>query len=228
MAFCPNCGNEVDNDAKFCASCGNQMGDSAPAQNNQKGSSSGGFFSDLKKSGLSIKKTMDNYAHGEYKEIERPEGCLYFMNGLQGTLAIYDDYIEFDFSGGAVKKYMSGFGGVKKVYYHQINSIQKRDATEIVNGTIEFELPGMAASAFSQNENLITYLPKYQEEAEKIYEFVNDKILSINNAKTQPTQVVQNEVSPMAKLKEAKELLDMGVITQEEFDEIKAKCLADL
>ena len=97
-----------------------------------------------------------------------------------------------------------------------------------MNGTIEFELPGMAASAFSQNENLITYLPKYQEEAEKIYEFVNDKILSINNAKTQPTQVVQNEVSPMAKLKEAKELLDMGVITQEEFDEIKAKCLADL
>jgi len=39
---------------------------------------------------------------------------------------------------------------------------------------------------------------------------------------------VQNEVSPMAKIKEAKELLDMGVITQEEFDEIKAKYLAEL
>ena len=112
------------------------------------------------------------------------------MNGLQGTLAVYEDYIEFDFSGSAVKKYMSGFGGVKKVYCPQINSIQKRDATDVVNGTIEFELPGMAASAFSQNENLISYLPKYQEEAEKIYDFVNDKILSIHNAKTQPTQVV--------------------------------------
>ena len=224
MVFCSNCGSEVEDGSKFCPSCGNQMDDSAQPENNSTGS----LFGDIKKGGLNVKKKLDNYAHGEYKEIERPEGCLYFMNGLQGTLAIYDDYIEFDFTGGKVKKYLSAFGGVKKVYYNQINSIQKRDATEVVNGTIEFELPGMSASAFSQNENLITYLPKYQEEADKIYDFVNNKILELNRAQTQPTQVVQNEVSPMAKIKEAKELLDMGVITQEEFDEIKAKYLAEL
>ncbi|WP_406536094.1 zinc-ribbon domain-containing protein [Methanobrevibacter sp.] len=227
MPFCPNCGNEIDDGSKFCPNCGNPMDGPAPTGNVQQ-SSGGSLFNDLKKGGLDLKKKMDNYAHGEHREIQRPEGCLYFMNGLQGTLAIFEDYIEFDFSGSAMKKYMSGFGGVKKVYYHQINSIQKRDATDIVNGTIEFELPGMAASAFSQNENLITFLPKYQDEANKIYDFVNNKILEINQAKTQPSQVVQTEVSPMAKLKEAKELLDMGVITQEEFDEIKAKCLADL
>ena len=220
MAFCSNCGNQVEDGAKFCASCGNPMDGSAPAGNVQQ-ESTGSLFGN-------IKKKMDNYAHGEHKNIQKPEGCLYFINGLQGTLAIFEDYIEFDFSGSAMKKYMSGFGGVKKVYYHQINSIQKRDATDMINGTIEFELPGMAASTFSQNENLITYLPKYQEEAEKIYDFVNDKILSIHQAKTQPSQVVQTEASPMAKLKEAKELLDMGVITQEEFDEIKAKCLKDM
>ncbi len=224
MVFCSNCGSEVEDESKFCPSCGNQMDDSAQPENNSTGS----LFGDIKKGGLNVKKKLDNYAHGEYKEIERPEGCLYFMNGLQGTLAIYDDYIEFDFTGGKVKKYLSAFGGVKKVYYNQINSIQKRDATEVVNGTIEFELPGMSASAFSQNENLITYLPKYQEEADKIYDFVNNKILELNRAQTQPTQVVQNEVSPMAKIKEAKELLDMGVITQEEFDEIKAKYLAEI
>jgi uncharacterized membrane protein YvbJ len=227
MAFCPNCGSEVDEDSKFCASCGNPMDGSAPSGNSQQ-ESTGSLFGDLKRSGLGFKKKMDQYAHGEHRDIKRPEGCLYFMNGLQGTLAIFEDYIEFDFSGGPVKKYISAFGGVKKVYYHQINSIQKRDATEVVNGTIEFELPGMSASAFSQNENLITFLPKYQDEANKIYDYVNNKILEINSAKAQPTQVVQNEVSPMAKLKEAKELLDMGVITQEEFDEIKAKCLAEM
>lgn len=227
MAFCPNCGNEVDDGSKFCASCGNPMDGSAPAGNTQQ-ESTGSLFGDIKRSGLGFKKKMDNYAHGEHRDIQKPEGCLYFINGLQGTLAIFEEYIEFDFSGSAMKKYMSGFGGVKKVYYHQINSIQKRDATEVVNGTIEFELPGMAATRFSKNENLITYLPKYQEEANKIYDYVNNKILNINQAKTQPSQVVQTEASPMAKLKEAKELLDMGVITQEEFDEIKAKCLADL
>ena len=224
MVFCSNCGSEVEDGSKFCPSCGNQMDDSSQPENNSTGS----LFGDIKKGGLNVKKKLDNYAHGEYKEIERPEGCLYFMNGLQGTLAIYEDYIEFNFTGGKVKKYMSAFGGVKKVYYNQINSIQKRDATEVINGTIEFELPGMSASAFSQNENLITYLPKYQDEADKIYDYVNNKILELNRAQTQPTQVVQNEVSPMAKIKEAKELLDMGVITQEEFDEIKAKYLAEI
>lgn len=227
MVFCQNCGNEVDDDAKFCASCGTPMDGSAPAGNTQQ-ESSGNLFDDIKKTGLGFKKKMDNYAHGEHKDIQRPEGCLYFINGLQGTLAIFEEYIEFNFSGSAMKKYMSAFGGVKKVYYNQINSIQKRDATDMVNGTIEFELPGMAASAFSQSENMITFLPKYQEEANRIYDYVDKKILEINRAKTQPSQVVQNEVSPMAKLKEAKELLDMGVITQEEFDEIKAKCLADM
>lgn len=227
MAFCPNCGNKVEDGAKFCASCGNQMGESSSSQNTQQ-ESTGSLFGDIKRGGLNLKKKMDVYAHGEHKDIQRPEGCLYFINGLQGTLAIFEDYIQFDFSGSAVKKYMSAFGGIKKVYYHQINSIQKRDATDIVNGTIEFELPGMSASAFSQNENLITYLPKYQEEADKIYEYVDKKILEINQVNAQPAQVVQNEVSPMAKLKEAKELLDMGIITQEEFDEIKAKCLADM
>lgn len=227
MVFCPNCGNEVEDGTKFCSSCGNQIDGPAPAENTQQGNT-GSLFGDIKKTGLGFKKKMDDYAHGEYKEFKRPEGCLYFINGLQGTLAIFEDYIEFDFSGSAVKKYMSGFGGVKKVYYHQINSIQKRDATDMVNGTIEFELPGMAASAFSQNENLLTFLPKYQEEANKIYDFVNNKILEINQAKSQPSQIVQNEVSPMAKLKEAKELLDMGVITQEEFDDIKSKCLSDM
>ena len=123
MVFCSNCGSEVEDGSKFCPSCGNQMDDSAQPENNSTGS----LFGDIKKGGLNVKKKLDNYAHGEYKEIERPEGCLYFMNGLQGTLAIYDDYIEFDFTGGKVKKYLSAFGGVKKVYYNQINSIQKRE-----------------------------------------------------------------------------------------------------
>ena len=62
----------------------------------------------------------------------------------------------------------------------------------------------------------------------RIYDYVNQKILDINNAKLGRTQSVQQEVNPMVKLKEAKELLDMGVLTQEEFDEIKAKCLEQM
>lgn len=222
MAFCPNCGNQVEDGVKFCPGCGNPLDGSAPAQEQSQG-----LFGDIKKTGLGFKRKMDDYAHGEHVNHERPEGALYFINGLQGTLAVFEDYIELNFTGNFLKRYQSRGGGVKKVYYHQINSIQKRDATELINGTIEFELPGMAATAFNTSENLITYLPKYQDEVNKIYDFVNDKILAIHQGSSQP-QVVQNEVSPMAKLKEAKELLDMGVISQEEFDDIKAKCLEQM
>ena len=223
MAFCPNCGNQVEDGAKFCPGCGNPLDDSAPVQEQSQG-----LLGDLKKTGLGFKKKMDGYAHGEHVNHEKPEGAIYFINGLQGTLAVFEDYIEFNFTGGAIKKYVSGLGGVKKVYYHQINSIQKRDATELVNGTIEFELPAMAKTRYAPSENLITYLPKYQDEVNKIYDFVNEKILAIHQGSSQPAQVVQNEVSPMAKLKEAKELLDMGIISQEEFDDIKAKCLEQM
>lgn len=229
MGFCPNCGNQVEDGAKFCPGCGNALDSQVPSNNSQGDySTTKGLIGDLKKGGFNLKSKMDNIAHGESDNLEKPEGALYFINGLQGTLAVYEDFIELNFTGNAIKKLQSGWGGVKKVYYHQINSIQKRDATKMVNGTIEFELPGMAASSWVGSENLITYLPKYQEEVNKIYDFVNDKILAIHKSNSQPTQVIQNEVNPMTKLKEAKELLDMGVISQEEFDEIKRKCMEQM
>ena len=48
MVFCQNCGNEVDDDAKFCASCGTPMDGSTPAGNTQQ-ESSGNLFDDIKK-----------------------------------------------------------------------------------------------------------------------------------------------------------------------------------
>ena len=57
MAFCPNCGNEIEDDAKFCASCGNPMDGSASAGNADQGST-GSIFGDIKRSGLGFKKKM--------------------------------------------------------------------------------------------------------------------------------------------------------------------------
>ena len=45
MAFCQNCGNEVEDGAKFCPGCGNPLDGSAPAQQEQ----SQGILGDIKK-----------------------------------------------------------------------------------------------------------------------------------------------------------------------------------
>ena len=42
------------------------------------------------------------------------------------------------------------------------------------------------------------------------------------------TKTKKDDINPMQKIKEAKELLDMGAITQEEFDMVKSKYLKDL
>lgn len=186
-------------------------------------------YSYKKEAKKSIKEVKTKTFVEEEIKNNKPKGALYYVNGKNATLAVFEDFIQLDFTGNMVKKLISGLGGVKKVYYYQINSIQKRDATKMVRGTIEFELPGMARVPLrGPRENVVIYEEMYQNEVDRIYDYVNQKILDINNAKLGRTQPVQQEVNPMTKLKEAKELLDMGVLTQEEFDEIKAKCLEQI
>lgn len=165
------------------------------------------------------------------KEAEnRPENALFYVNGTEASLAIFEDFIELDFTGDVLKKVFSGMGGVKKIYYPQITGIQKRDAGSVLSGSIEFEVPGMSFSrdwsdGKGQSENMIHYEYYYQDEIDKIYEFVNQKILDIQKSKRNPQPTPSNETSVLSEIKKAKELLDMGIITQEEFDKIKKDLL---
>ena len=163
----------------------------------------------------------------EKEKVNRPDNALFYIDGREGTLAIFDEFIQLDFTGSMLKQYLSRMGGVKKIYYPQINSIQKRDAGNLTTGTLEFEVPGMSYSGRGggKSENVIHYEYYYQEEADKIYEFVNQKILNIQKNKMNPQSNTPNESSALSELKKAKELLDMGAITQEEFDNIKKELL---
>ncbi len=178
-----------------------------------------------------IKRDEDKVKRGKEKveeeKVNRPENALFYIDGREGTLAIFDEYIQLDFTGSLVKQYLSKMGGVKKIYYPQINSIQKRDAGNFIMGSIEFEVPGMSYSGIGggKSENIIHYDYYYQEEANKIYEFVNQKILNIQRNHMHPQSNTSDETSVLSELKKAKELLDMGAITQEEFDNIKKDLL---
>ena len=59
------------------------------------------------------------------------------------------------------------------------------------------------------------------ETAEKAVEFIKGKIRESRN----PTQTVINANSPADELKKFKDLLDNGVISQEEFDQKKKQLL---
>lgn len=177
------------------------------------------------------KKEMKKEERGKEKvekeAVNRPENALFYIDGREGTLSVFDEFLQLDFTGSALKKYLSRFGGVKKIYYPQINSIQKRDAGNVLLGSLEFEVPGMSYSGRGgvKSENIIHYEYYYQEEADKIYEFVNQKILNIQRDIINPQPNIPNEIDVLSEIKKAKELLDMGAITQEEFDNIKKELL---
>lgn len=205
----------------------------------------GGFISFMNSRGLNFKEDkitqglVEEYVKENPKILEKvaaktkPNGALYFIDGREGTLSVFPDYIELNFTGSLMKKWLSHMGGVKRIYYHHINSIQKRDVGSFTTGTLEFELPGIVRSGEagqSNTENVIHYNRKWQEEANKIYEYVNNKILQLHNPNYRQPAAEKDDAgqSPLSLIKEAKELLDMGAITQEEFEEIKRKSLNQL
>lgn len=162
------------------------------------------------------------------KKEKNVKEALFYINGREAELYVYDDYVELDFTGNVIKKFVSGMGGVKRIYHHQILSIQKRDAGNALLGSIEFEVSGMSKSRRDgKNENVVHYEKEYQDEIDNIFEFINKKIIDIHKSKITPVQATNTE-SPLDKIEKAKKLLDIGAISQEEFDEIKNKCLKEI
>ena len=82
-----------------------------------------------------------------------------------------------------------------------------------------------SSSSQYSGENSIQFSGKQSNaEAEIIVGFIRKQIEDIKNA---PVGGVIQQISPAEELKKFKELLDMGIITQEEFD-IKKKELLGL
>ena len=82
----------------------------------------------------------------------------------------------------------------------------------------------MASSSSHYNgEKSIAFCGKANnEDAEIIVAYIKNKIEEIKNSPAMGTVI---QLSPAEELKKFKELLDMGVITQEEFDAKKKHCL---
>lgn len=80
-------------------------------------------------------------------------------------------------------------------------------------------LPPFNGSIYN-NENGIIFRKKHNKEMEQIKDFVESKLLSKNENKSNSNLSVVNE------LKKLKDLLDEGAITESEFNQVKSKLLS--
>ena len=162
----------------------------------------------------------------------RPEGVKFCMVNNSGKiLDVYENKVIFC-STKSTSTVVTGlmFGtsmtqGEKTIYYKDTIGVQYKPSS-FVDGYIQIETAaGGVSSSSSQygGENAIQFSGKEKNaEAEIIVNYIRSRIEEIKNA---PVGGVVQQSSPAEELKKFKELLEMGVLTQEEFDAKKKQIL---
>ena len=141
-------------------------------------------------------------------------------------LKVYEDHCVLTAKKNAVSLLITNkfFAGDKKFYYSDLTSVQFRDPGMITDGYMEFEYPGSrsgnSSGAYS-SENAIAFTKKDLDKMKEIYNYVDGKIREYKNKGNGTVQ----QLSSADELKKFKELLDAGIITQDEFDAKKKELL---
>lgn len=117
--------------------------------------------------------------------------------------------------------------GGKKINYTDLTSVQFREPSGMTVGFIQFAYPGSVESKggivdMINDENSIPIQPTMVAEAREVVNYIETRKAELKNA---PQGTVIQQASGADELKKFKELLDMGVITQEEFDAKKKQIL---
>lgn len=175
------------------------------------------------------------YANAKIAQANGEEVPLYSLISHLGTeLLVYEDYISLthvrvtsnvlDYIS---KKMSGGNSGAKKVDIENIVSIQHREPMGISAGFIQFAFAGSieyrgGITNAVNDENSILYDTPRTEDARKIVMYLEKRKKEL---KKPVTAAPITQTSSADELKKYKELLDTGVISQEEFDLKKKELL---
>ena len=160
----------------------------------------------------------------------RPDGVKYcLVNSLGKILDVYENKVVFTSTqststvGSSLFLGGSATQGEKTIYYKDAIGIQFKPS-KVTDGYIQVETASAGRSASSEygGENSIQFGGKSNADAEAIVSFLRKKIEEVKNA---PVGGAVQQISPAEEMKKFKELLDMGVISQEEFDAKKKQLL---
>lgn len=157
---------------------------------------------------------------------------LYEIDGNLGkTLQVYEDRCVIS-SKASLKSAFFGHAldGNKEFYYKDLTSVQFKNLG-MTTGFLQFEFAGaQGGNSNFVNENSFTFSAtfgsdKHKQLKEKMPEVYEDIRKRIHDAKTSQAAPAASAISPAEEIKKLKELMDIGVITSEEFDTKKKQLL---
>ena len=164
-------------------------------------------------------------AHGVVKDYK------YKLTAHTGTsLEVYDSYVIINHMqvGSLTTNILRGGAlGGKRINFADLTSVQFREPSGMTVGFIQFAYPGSIESKggitdMINDENSIPIQPSMVAEAREIVKFIETRKAELKNT---PQGTIVQQTSQADELKKFKELLDMGVISQEEFDAKKKQIL---
>ena len=163
------------------------------------------------------------------KKEQEAVGLIYDLQGVRGRyIKVYDNRAILTVKAG-LGSFITGnvSDGEKTIYYKDCIGIQFKESGFQI-GYIQLEtasrMMNMSQNNFF-NENTFTFDTSVQtnEKMREVADYIRSRVESYKNGSAEQPVVAQ--VSVADELKKFKELLDMGVITQEEFDAQKKRLL---
>lgn len=159
-------------------------------------------------------------------------GLIYDLKGCRGrSLRVYENKCIFKVSitvGSILTQ--NATDGEKTIYYSDVIGIQFKPSGLAI-GYLQLETASSSGNNKTSNffnENSFTYEPQNitNEEMEKVVAYIRERVEACKEAKNNPVIAAPvAAVSVADEIKKFKELLDMGAITQEEFDAKKKQLL---
>lgn len=174
------------------------------------------------------KEELSNqYSNKNGRIIQMENNLIYDLEGARGRhIKVYDDKVIITVKVG-IGSFMTGNAsdGEKTIYYSDCIGVQyKKCGFQL--GYLQFETAGGIMNNRTNNffnENTFTWSASNQtnEKMGEVANYTKERVSYYKNIRNAPTETL----SPADELKKFKDLLDSGVITQEEFDAKKKQLL---
>lgn len=147
------------------------------------------------------------------------EYAKFELKGFDGQLYVYDDKIVIERKG-VLSFVRHEFAGSRTIPISAIRSVQLQKApAPTLSGFIRFGVLDGAGDMYGLKQNTVLILTKNNDIAEQIKNYIENRI----SQKTETT--TSNSISPIDEIKQLKELLDSGILTEEEFQAKKKQLL---
>lgn len=154
---------------------------------------------------------------------------VYCIDGVRGRhLDVYGDRIVISIKPG-IGSLLTGNAsdGEKTIYYRDAVGVQFKKSGIMIGylqiETASSQMNNQNSNLYSENSFTFDTSKVSNQKMEEVADYVKQRVAEIKNAASTPVATI----SPADELKKFKELLDMGVISQEEFD-AKKKQILDL